>query len=140
MSQGDSKPSISSVNIGTIGHVGHGKTELIAAITTVLAKSYGGSARAYDEISNASEEKARGVTFKACHDEYDTPARHYSQVDCADHKDIVKSIIAGVPTLDGVILVVAATDGILPQVSCYSGLVVMTIRFGNIGTDWDYSP
>src|SRR5471032_683902 len=103
------------VNVGTIGHVDHGKTTLTAAITTVLAKTYGGSARAFDQIDNAPEEKARGITINTSHVEYDTPARHYAHVDCPGHADYVKNMITGAAQMDGAILVVAATDGPMPQ-------------------------
>ncbi|RUO59843.1 elongation factor Tu [Pseudidiomarina marina] len=103
------------VNVGTIGHVDHGKTTLTAAITTVLAKTYGGSARAFDQIDNAPEEKARGITIATSHVEYDTPARHYAHVDCPGHADYVKNMITGAAQMDGAILVVAATDGPMPQ-------------------------
>ncbi|MFD7168887.1 elongation factor Tu [Streptomyces violascens] len=103
------------VNVGTIGHADHGKTTLTAALTTVLAKAYGGSARAFDQIDNAPEEKARGVTINTSHAEYDTPARHYAHVDCPGHADYVKSMIMGAAQLDAAILVVSATDGLLPQ-------------------------
>ncbi|WP_244319935.1 GTP-binding protein [Enterobacter sp. SES19] len=83
------------VNVGTIGHVDHGKTTLTAAITTVLAKTYGGSARAFDQIDNAPEEKARGITINTSHVEYDTPTRHYAHVDCPGHADYVKNMITG---------------------------------------------
>ncbi|QTT62225.1 IS3 family transposase [Klebsiella pneumoniae] len=99
------------VNVGTIGHVDHGKTTLTAAITTVLAKTYGGSARAFDQIDNAPEEKARGITINTSHVEYDTPTRHYAHVDCPGHADYVKNMITGAAQMDGAILVVAATDG-----------------------------
>ena len=103
------------VNIGTIGHVDHGKTTLTAAITTVLAKHYGGAARAFDQIDNAPEEKARGITINTSHVEYDTPTRHYAHVDCPGHADYVKNMITGAAQMDGAILVVAATDGPMPQ-------------------------
>ncbi|SFV20636.1 elongation factor Tu [Pseudidiomarina donghaiensis] len=103
------------VNVGTIGHVDHGKTTLTAAITTVLAKTYGGSARAFDQIDNAPEEKARGITIATSHVEYDTPSRHYAHVDCPGHADYVKNMITGAAQMDGAILVVAATDGPMPQ-------------------------
>ena len=103
------------VNVGTIGHVDHGKTTLTAAITTVLAKKMGGSARGYDQIDNAPEEKARGITIAASHVEYDTEARHYAHVDCPGHADYVKNMITGAAQMDGAILVVAATDGPMPQ-------------------------
>lgn len=103
------------VNVGTIGHVDHGKTTLTAAITTVLAKKMGGNARGYDQIDNAPEEKARGITIAASHVEYDTEARHYAHVDCPGHADYVKNMITGAAQMDGAILVVAATDGPMPQ-------------------------
>ncbi len=103
------------VNVGTIGHVDHGKTTLTAAITTVLAKKFGGEARAFDQIDNAPEEKARGITINTSHVEYDTPNRHYAHVDCPGHADYVKNMITGAAQMDGAILVVAATDGPMPQ-------------------------
>jgi elongation factor Tu len=103
------------VNVGTIGHVDHGKTTLTAAITTVLAKTYGGDASAFDMIDNAPEERARGITISTSHVEYDTPARHYAHVDCPGHADYVKNMITGAAQMDGAILVVAATDGPMPQ-------------------------
>ncbi|AKC32470.1 elongation factor Tu [Candidatus Pantoea carbekii] len=103
------------VNVGTIGHVDHGKTTLTAAITTVLAKKYGGQARAFDQIDNAPEEKARGITINTSHVEYETLVRHYAHVDCPGHADYVKNMITGAAQMDGAILVVAATDGPMPQ-------------------------
>ena len=103
------------VNVGTIGHVEHGKTTLTAAITTVLAKTYGGSAQAFDQIDNAPEERERGITIATSHVEYDTPTRHYAHVDCPGHADYVKNMITGAAQMDGAILVVAATDGPMPQ-------------------------
>ena len=103
------------VNVGTIGHVDHGKTTLTAAITTVLAKKYGGEARKFDQIDNAPEEKARGITINTSHVEYDTEKRHYAHVDCPGHADYVKNMITGAAQMDGAILVVAATDGPMPQ-------------------------
>jgi elongation factor Tu len=103
------------VNVGTIGHVDHGKTTLTAAITTVLAKTYGGDASAFDMIDNAPEERERGITISTSHVEYDTPARHYAHVDCPGHADYVKNMITGAAQMDGAILVVAATDGPMPQ-------------------------
>ncbi|WMY96025.1 MAG: elongation factor Tu [Arsenophonus sp.] len=103
------------VNVGTIGHVDHGKTTLTAAISTVLAKKYGGNARAFDQIDNAPEEKARGITISTSHVEYDTSKRHYAHVDCPGHADYVKNMITGAAQMDGAILVVAATDGPMPQ-------------------------
>lgn len=107
-----SKPHI---NVGTIGHVDHGKTTLTAAITTVLSKKYGGTARAFDQIDNAPEEKARGITINTSHVEYDTEKRHYAHVDCPGHADYIKNMITGAAQMDGAILVVAATDGPMPQ-------------------------
>ena len=103
------------VNIGTIGHVDHGKTTLTAAITNVLAKTYGGKAKKFDEIDAAPEEKARGITINTAHVEYETENRHYAHVDCPGHADYVKNMITGAAQMDGAILVVAATDGPMPQ-------------------------
>ncbi len=109
-----SKPHL---NIGTIGHVDHGKTTLTAAITTTLAKIVGGKnkAVAYDQIDNAPEEKARGITIATSHQEYETPNRHYAHVDCPGHADYVKNMITGAAQMDAAILVVSATDGAMPQ-------------------------
>jgi len=103
------------VNVGTIGHVDHGKTTLTAAITTVLAAKFGGAAKAYDQIDAAPEEKARGITINPAHVEYDTANRHYAHVDCPGHADYVKNMITGAAQMDGAILVVAATDGPMAQ-------------------------
>lgn len=103
------------VNIGTIGHVDHGKTTLTAAITNHLAKKGGAEARAFDQIDNAPEEKARGITIATSHVEYETPARHYAHVDCPGHADYVKNMITGAAQMDGAILVVSAADGAMPQ-------------------------
>lgn len=103
------------VNIGTIGHVDHGKTTLTAAITTILAKFGKAEARAYDQIDNAPEEKQRGITINTAHVEYETDNRHYAHVDCPGHADYVKNMITGAAQMDGAILVVAATDGPMPQ-------------------------
>ena len=103
------------VNIGTIGHVDHGKTTLTAAITNVLAKFGGAKATAYDQIDAAPEEKARGITINTAHIEYQTATRHYAHVDCPGHADYVKNMITGAAQMDGAILVVAATDGVMPQ-------------------------
>lgn len=103
------------VNIGTIGHVDHGKTTLTAAITTVLAKAGGAVATAYDQIDSAPEEKARGITINAAHIEYQTAKRHYAHVDCPGHADYIKNMITGAAQMDGAILVVAGTDGVMPQ-------------------------
>ncbi len=103
------------VNIGTIGHVDHGKTTLTAAITTVLAKKGYAEAKAYDAIDNAPEEKERGITINTSHVEYETDKRHYAHVDCPGHADYVKNMITGAAQMDGAILVVAATDGPMPQ-------------------------
>jgi len=103
------------VNVGTIGHVDHGKTTLTAAITTVLAKAYGGEARDYAQIDAAPEEKARGITINTSHVEYETPNRHYAHVDCPGHADYVKNMITGAAQMDGAILVVSAADGPMPQ-------------------------
>ncbi|MDP0490878.1 MAG: elongation factor Tu [Verrucomicrobiota bacterium JB023] len=103
------------VNIGTIGHVDHGKTTLTAAITTTLAEAGGGEAKAYDEIDAAPEEKARGITISTAHVEYETENRHYAHVDCPGHADYVKNMITGAAQMDGGILVVSAADGPMPQ-------------------------
>ncbi len=103
------------VNVGTIGHVDHGKTTLTAAITRVLASKFGGSAKAFDEIDNAPEERERGITIATAHVEYETANRHYAHVDCPGHADYVKNMITGAAQMDGAILVVAATDGPMPQ-------------------------
>jgi elongation factor Tu len=107
-----SKPHL---NVGTIGHVDHGKTTLTAALTKVCAESYGGSARAFDQIDNAPEEKARGITINTSHVEYDSPTRHYAHVDCPGHADYVKNMITGAAQMDGAILVCSAADGPMPQ-------------------------
>src|SRR3989338_6103831 len=103
------------VNVGTIGHVDHGKTTLTAAITTVLSKKFGGEAKAYDQIDAAPEEKARGITINTAHVEYETATRHYAHVDCPGHADYIKNMITGAAQMDGAILVVSATDGPMPQ-------------------------
>ncbi|UHA71700.1 elongation factor Tu [Paenibacillus sp. 481] len=103
------------VNIGTIGHVDHGKTTLTAAITTVLSKKYGGAAVAFDQIDKAPEERERGITISTAHVEYETPSRHYAHVDCPGHADYVKNMITGAAQMDGAILVVSAADGPMPQ-------------------------
>ena len=103
------------VNIGTIGHVDHGKTTLTAAITRVLASKFGGAVKNFDEIDNAPEERERGITIATSHVEYETGARHYAHVDCPGHADYVKNMITGAAQMDGAILVVAATDGPMPQ-------------------------
>ncbi|OVD89740.1 elongation factor Tu, partial [Escherichia coli] len=103
------------VDVGNMRQGVCGKTTLTAAITTVLAKTYGGAARAFDQIDNAPEEKARGITINTSHVEYDTPTRHYAHVDCPGHADYVKNMITGAAQMDGAILVVAATDGPMPQ-------------------------
>jgi len=103
------------VNVGTIGHVDHGKTTLTAAITNVLAKHFGGKAFAFDQIDKAPEERERGITINTSHVEYDTATRHYAHVDCPGHADYVKNMITGAAQMDGAILVVAATDGPMPQ-------------------------
>ncbi|RIK55796.1 MAG: elongation factor Tu, partial [Nitrospira sp.] len=102
-------------NVGTIGHVDHGKTTLTAAITTVLSTKFGGEAKAYDQIDAAPEEKARGITINTAHVEYETTNRHYAHVDCPGHADYVKNMITGAAQMDGAILVVSAADGPMPQ-------------------------
>ena len=103
------------VNVGTIGHVDHGKTTLTAALTTILAKKFGGAAKAYDQIDNAPEEKARGITINTSHVEYETENRHYAHVDCPGHADYVKNMITGAAQMDGALLVCSAADGPMPQ-------------------------
>ncbi|WP_037989772.1 elongation factor Tu, partial [Tepidiphilus margaritifer] len=103
------------VNVGTIGHVDHGKTTLTAALTSVLSKYYGGEAKKYDDIDAAPEEKARGITINTSHVEYETEKRHYAHVDCPGHADYVKNMITGAAQMDGAILVVSAADGPMPQ-------------------------
>ncbi len=103
------------VNVGTIGHVDHGKTTLTAAITTILSKKFGGEAKAYDQIDAAPEEKARGITINTAHVEYETEGRHYAHVDCPGHADYVKNMITGAAQMDGAILVCSAADGPMPQ-------------------------
>jgi len=103
------------VNVGTIGHVDHGKTTLTAALTLVLSKLFGGEAKAYDQIDAAPEEKARGITINTAHVEYETKNRHYAHVDCPGHADYIKNMITGAAQMDGAILVVSAADGPMPQ-------------------------
>jgi elongation factor Tu len=103
------------VNVGTIGHVDHGKTTLTAAITTILSKKHGGEAKGYADIDSAPEEKARGITINTAHVEYETNTRHYAHVDCPGHADYVKNMITGAAQMDGAILVVSAADGPMPQ-------------------------
>jgi len=103
------------VNVGTIGHVDHGKTTLTAALTKILAEKYGGEVRAYDQIDNAPEEKARGITIATSHVEYQSAKRHYAHVDCPGHADYVKNMITGAAQMDGAVLVVSAADGPMPQ-------------------------
>ena len=103
------------VNVGTIGHVDHGKTTLTAAITTIMAKKYGGTAKAYDQIDAAPEERERGITISTAHVEYESANRHYAHVDCPGHADYVKNMITGAAQMDGAILVVSAADGPMPQ-------------------------
>ncbi|MBX3641141.1 MAG: elongation factor Tu [Nitrosomonas sp.] len=103
------------VNVGTIGHVDHGKTTLTAAITTILTQKYGGEAKSYAQIDSAPEERARGITINTAHVEYETEKRHYAHVDCPGHADYVKNMITGAAQMDGAILVVSAADGPMPQ-------------------------
>ncbi|MBB5191450.1 elongation factor Tu [Silvimonas terrae] len=103
------------VNVGTIGHVDHGKTTLTAAITTILSKKFGGEAKDYSQIDSAPEEKARGITINTAHVEYETATRHYAHVDCPGHADYVKNMITGAAQMDGAILVCSAADGPMPQ-------------------------
>jgi len=115
MAKGKFERTKPHVNVGTIGHVDHGKTTLTAAITTVLSKKYGGEAKAYDQIDAAPEEKARGITINTAHVEYETANRHYAHVDCPGHADYVKNMITGAAQMDGAILVVSSADGPMPQ-------------------------
>jgi elongation factor Tu len=115
MAKGKFERTKPHVNVGTIGHVDHGKTTLTAAMTHVLAKKYGGEAKNYDQIDAAPEEKARGITINTAHVEYETEKRHYAHVDCPGHADYVKNMITGAAQMDGAILVVSAADGPMPQ-------------------------
>jgi elongation factor Tu len=115
MAKGKFERTKPHVNVGTIGHVDHGKTTLTAAITTVLSKMFGGEAKAYDQIDAAPEEKARGITINTAHVEYETKNRHYAHVDCPGHADYVKNMITGAAQMDGAILVCSAADGPMPQ-------------------------
>ena len=115
MAKGKFERTKPHVNVGTIGHVDHGKTTLTAAMTSVLASKFGGEARAYDQIDAAPEEKARGITINTAHVEYETANRHYAHVDCPDHADYIKNMITGAAQMDGAILVVSAADGPMPQ-------------------------
>ena len=115
MAKGKFERTKPHVNVGTIGHVDHGKTTLTAAITTVLSRKFGGEAKAYDQIDAAPEEKARGITINTAHVEYETENRHYAHVDCPGHADYVKNMITGAAQMDGAILVCSAADGPMPQ-------------------------
>ena len=115
MAKGKFERTKPHVNVGTIGHVDHGKTTLTAAMTQVLAREFGGDVMAFDEIDNAPEEKARGITIATAHVEYESRARHYAHVDCPGHADYVKNMITGAAQMDGAILVVSASDGPMPQ-------------------------
>ena len=115
MAKGKFERTKPHVNVGTIGHVDHGKTTLTAAITTILSKKFGGEARDYSQIDNAPEEKARGITINTSHVEYETATRHYAHVDCPGHADYVKNMITGAAQMDGAILVCSAADGPMPQ-------------------------
>ena len=115
MAKGKFERTKPHVNVGTIGHVDHGKTTLTAAITTVLTKKFGGDAKGYADIDAAPEEKARGITINTAHVEYETEARHYAHVDCPGHADYVKNMITGAAQMDGAILVCSAADGPMPQ-------------------------
>jgi elongation factor Tu len=115
MAKGKFERTKPHVNVGTIGHVDHGKTTLTAALTLVLSKLFGGEAKAYDQIDAAPEEKARGITINTAHVEYETKNRHYAHVDCPGHADYIKNMITGAAQMDGAILVVSAADGPMPQ-------------------------
>ena len=115
MSKGKFERTKPHVNVGTIGHVDHGKTTLTAAITKVMAETHGGTFKAYDQIDNAPEERERGITIATAHVEYESDKRHYAHVDCPGHADYVKNMITGAAQMDGAILVVSAADGPMPQ-------------------------
>src|SRR6202167_6152729 len=115
MAKGKFERTKPHVNVGPIGHVDHGKTTLTAAMTMVLSKKFGGEAKAYDQIDNAPEERARGITINTSHVEYETANRHYAHVDCPGHADYIKNMITGAAQMDGAILVVSAADGPMPQ-------------------------
>jgi elongation factor Tu len=115
MAKGKFERTKPHVNVGTIGHVDHGKTTLTAAITTILSKKFGGEAKGYDQIDSAPEEKARGITINTSHVEYETQKRHYAHVDCPGHADYIKNMITGAAQMDGAILVVSSADGPMPQ-------------------------
>ncbi|MBI5463273.1 MAG: GTP-binding protein, partial [Gammaproteobacteria bacterium] len=115
MSKGKFERTKPHVNVGTIGHVDHGKTTLTAALTVVQSKKFGGEAKAYDQIDAAPEEKARGITISTAHVEYESDNRHYAHVDCPGHADYVKNMITGAAQMDGAILVCSAADGPMPQ-------------------------
>src|SRR3989338_6659542 len=115
MAKGKFERTKPHVNVGTIGHVDHGKTTLTAAIATVLSKKFGGQAKKYDEIDAAPEEKARGITINTAHVEYETEKRHYAHIDCPGHADYVKNMVVGAAQMDGAILVISAADGPMPQ-------------------------
>jgi elongation factor Tu len=115
MAKGKFERTKPHVNVGTIGHVDHGKTTLTAALTLVLSKKFGGEVKAYDQIDNAPEEKARGITINTAHVEYVTAKRHYAHVDCPGHADYIKNMITGAAQMDGAVLVVSAADGPMPQ-------------------------
>ncbi|NPV02621.1 MAG: elongation factor Tu [Brevinematales bacterium] len=115
MAEGKFERKKTHLNVGTIGHVDHGKTTLTATITMYLASKGGGKVKKYDEIDNAPEEKARGITINTAHVEYETDKRHYAHIDCPGHADYIKNMITGAAQMDGAVLVVAATDGVMPQ-------------------------
>src|SRR5512147_927429 len=115
MAKGKFERTKPHVNVGTIGHVDHGKTTLTAAMTIILAKKFGGEAKSYAQIDSAPEEKARGITINTAHVEYETKNRHYAHVDCPGHADYVKNMVTGAAQMDGAIVVVSAADGPMPQ-------------------------
>src|ERR1700709_431077 len=131
MAKGKFERTKPHVNVGTIGHVDHGKTTLTAAITTVLSKKYGGEAKAYDQIDAAPEEKARGITINTAHVEYETAKRHYAHVDCPGHADYIKNMITGAAQMDGAILVVSALDSAMPQTRAH-GLLARQVGLTKI--------
>ncbi|HEX2201622.1 MAG TPA: GTP-binding protein, partial [Gammaproteobacteria bacterium] len=115
MSKGKFERTKPHVNVGTIGHVDHGKTTLTAALTLITSRRFGGEYRAYESIDNAPEEKARGITIATAHVEYQSEQRHYAHVDCPGHADYIKNMITGAAQMDGAVLVVSAADGPMPQ-------------------------
>src|SRR5260221_75168 len=131
MAKGKFERTKPHVNVGTIGHVDHGKTTLTAAMTHILAKKYGGEAKNYDQIDAAPEEKARGITINTAHVEYQTEKRHYAHVDCPGHADYIKNMITGAAQMDGAILVGSAADGPMPQTREHILLARQVVKVGD---------